>query len=784
MKVPLTFLYLAGLLIASATSTSFSAAPELNDPGWPRAFKKDGKRLTVHQPQVDHWQGYTNLQFRCAIAVKGVAKEEKFGVAEIEAQTATDHEARTVKVLTAKRDVRFANVPEPELSQLRQSVEELYPPGQVTTLALERVLAYLDPKEETVQRAVQVNLDPPKIFGSSRPAILVMFMGEPQFRPVATNRTDLEFAINTNWDILYDTASRQFYLLNGEGWLTAPDLLQGPWIAAQSLPPSILNLPVDENWLEAKKQIPGKPPRRVPTVFVTTQPAEMILVDGSPKYVSIQGTQLQRVENTESMLFLHKGQNKLYYVVAGRWFRSDSLTGPWNPASEDLPEDFAKIPPNDRAAIVKASVPGTSEAKDAVLLASIPKSTEVSLTNAGPKISYSGEPKFVPITDTTVQYAVNSPNAVFLVDGSYYCCLDGAWFNSSDPMGPWVACKKVPDVIYSIPPSHPMHHVTYVKVQETTEDAVTYAHTAGYNGEYVTTNGVVMFGTGMSEGAPAYTDPGYYYYWYWYPWCYTYGIGAGYYYYHGGYYRGYYGAYGPYGGVGFTAAYNPYTGAYARAGSVYGPYGGTAARASAYNPATGARAAGARIDTGWGSAGRAAAYNPMTGQGAAGAYRSSQYGTAAAVKSTQGSAAAWNTVNGRGAVAKTESGNVYAAHDGSVYRKDANGNWWQNSGNGWENTSRPQPVRNADRQAQAQAQAQAYRQQQAQQAQARATAQQQQAAQAAQQRQNMERQAQARQAGNQQAARAKQYNAQPRSGGSRGYAGRSYGGGGIRIGRR
>jgi hypothetical protein len=52
---------------------------------------------------------------------------------------------------------------------------------------------------------VEVNLDPPKIFSSTTPAILVMFMGEPQFKPVETNRTDLLFALNTNWDVLYDT---------------------------------------------------------------------------------------------------------------------------------------------------------------------------------------------------------------------------------------------------------------------------------------------------------------------------------------------------------------------------------------------------------------------------------------------------------------------------------------------------------------------------------------------------------------------------------------------------
>jgi len=48
---------------------------------------------------VDYWHGYTNLHFRCAIAVKGVLKEEKFGVPEMDALTLTDHPARVVAIM-------------------------------------------------------------------------------------------------------------------------------------------------------------------------------------------------------------------------------------------------------------------------------------------------------------------------------------------------------------------------------------------------------------------------------------------------------------------------------------------------------------------------------------------------------------------------------------------------------------------------------------------------------------------------------------------------------------
>ncbi|MEI6783631.1 MAG: hypothetical protein WCQ21_22290, partial [Verrucomicrobiota bacterium] len=72
---------LATSLLVVATSLTFTAAAQPADPGWPRVFQRAGKQLTVYQPQVDYWNGYTNLHFRCAIAVKGVLKQERFGVA-------------------------------------------------------------------------------------------------------------------------------------------------------------------------------------------------------------------------------------------------------------------------------------------------------------------------------------------------------------------------------------------------------------------------------------------------------------------------------------------------------------------------------------------------------------------------------------------------------------------------------------------------------------------------------------------------------------------------------
>jgi hypothetical protein len=699
MKAHTIVIILMLLLMIPGAALAAPVAASPDDPGWPRVIKKDGKELVIYQPQIDSWQDYKNIHARFAIAIiETKTKKETFGVVEVDAETVVDQAARVVAVLPKKRELRFPNTTDAEAAALRKTVEELHPPQQALTVSLDRVLAYLDPAQQRQQPAVELNMNPPKIFFSRKPAILVMVLGEPKLQPVDPKKNDLLFVANTNWDMFYDTARQEYFLLNQESWLTTKDVINGPWTPAATLPAGLSSLPATENWDEVRKQVPGKPDSNPPMVLITREPAELILTEGEPTYMPIPGTALLRMNNTESVAFLNSGDKRYYFLTAGRWFRAASLDGPWSYAGNDLPADFARIPDDDPAAFVKASVPGTTEAKDAVLLASIPATTALDV-NTPPKVevAYSGQPNFQPIPSTTVQYATNTASAVFLVNNAYYCCEQGVWYSSNTPSGPWTYCTNVPAAIYTIPATHPTHNVTYVTVQSSTPSTVVYSQTAGYSGEYVAANGVLMFGAGMILGAiinDNYNDH------YHYPVPYSYGWGARYNYGYGGYYRPAYGHYGPYRGAGVATAYNPRTGTYARGAYVSG-YNGSVAAGRAYNPYTGARAAGARVDTAYGSAGRGAAYNPRTGTAVRGGYRSSDYGTVAGAQTNRGTGAvAWDTARGQGAVVKGKGGNVYAGKDGNVYKKDNNGNWSSNSGNGWQSVDRDASRGNVQSQAQ------------------------------------------------------------------------------------
>jgi hypothetical protein len=86
------------------------------------------------------------------------------------------------------------------------------------------------------------------------------------------------------------------------------------------------------------------------------------------------------------------------------------LEGPWTYAGNDLPQDFSKIPPGSEVSEVLASVPGTDESKDAVLLAQVPTVAVVKRSEAESKakVEYTGDPEFAPIPGTDLSYATNA----------------------------------------------------------------------------------------------------------------------------------------------------------------------------------------------------------------------------------------------------------------------------------------------------------------------------------------------------------------------------------------
>lgn len=651
-----------------------------DDQSWPRSYQVGQNEVAFYQPQILEWAEFRKLEASVAIAVKFQGQEPTFGAMTLSASTVVDEEKNSVQIgARTLGGLKFPELDASGASKAEALVKSVMTPDQLLDVPLTSMLAAMN-RADSMTDETNVNLDPPPIFYSDTLSILVTFFGEPELKPVIKDDTSLMFAVNTNWDVLFDTASSSYYLLADNQWLVSSNIKSGPWAAAKKLPNSFQKLPNDENWSEVKSRlgllgVAGQ----APAVFVTYQPSELIQTQGAPQMSPVSGTRLMYITNTEDDLFFLPAQKNFYYLTAGRWFVAMSLKGPWTAASLTLPEDFQKIPEDHIKAHVRVSVPGTPEADEAVILASIPDTATVNRESATVEVIYDGEPKFEPVPGTKdVQFAVNTEFDVFMVGSAYYCCYQGVWFQAENPMGSWVVCDQVPAAIYSIPPESPKHNVTYVQVYESTPSTVVVGSTSGYSGSYVA-RGLVVFGLGYWLGHSH--DHSHHYHYYKKPCWYGYGHGC--HYRHGSGYvaRGGY-RYGPYGGAGYAAAYNGRTGTYARAGYAYGPRGAAAGKA-AYNPWTGKGAARGAVKTPYGSWGRSAVVRDN--DWARSAHRSNWKGSARAVQTSEGGGAVrvQRKYGKDGFIGKTGDGDVYTGRDGNLYRKTDDG-WEKRQDGGWQ----------------------------------------------------------------------------------------------------
>jgi hypothetical protein len=683
----------AGNLAAESKSSKTVMPP---DPGWPRQRTNEQGRLVYYQPQIDEWKDFKGLAFRMAFTLTPKGQKEIVGIMVLQAQTDVNVDEHSVLLSNFKiTEVTLPSVAEEKKPQVDQLVRSFLPPDHTVVMSLDRLVATVE-KSQAPPASVTVKNDPPVVFVSKAPAILLYVDGEPVRADIAA--TKLGFIVNSNFPLFFEKESaKEYYLYSGEQWLKAASL-EGPWVLAPKLPADMYKLTSDPKWKEMEKPILSISAKgKAPTVFYTNKPAEVILFKGEPSYANIPGTQLSYATNTDADIFVHNPTKDFYYLAAGRWFRAASLQGPWIYSGAELPADFASIPADNPAARVLISVPGTDQARDAVLLAQVPTKIDVDPVKAATeaKVSYNGEPEFKPISGTSLSYATNTSDKVIKVGDVYYLCLQGIWFMSPNAKGPWTTAKTVPKEIYSIPPASPVYNVTYV-TQSTTDDGdIEASYTAGYLGSYIV-GGTIYTGTGYYYSSYyGYPVGGYPIY---YPYAATYGVGS--------YYNPYTGAYGvargvygPYGGAAAASSYNPYTGTYARGATAYGPYGSRSA-AQAYNPYTGTYAATRQGSNAYGSWGQSVV---SKGNNAAlTQHYSNANGTIGSIKTSNGGGAIGvNTKNGGGFAGKTAGGDMYAGHNGNVYKNTGSG--WSQYGNGsWSSVQSPtnsvsERAQNADR---------------------------------------------------------------------------------------
>ena len=735
-------------------------AQEVTPDKWPRQAVIGGATYTIYQPQLDSWDG-RHIEVHAAVSVLPAgAKEPDFGALSVTAKTHVFRVLRTVHF----RDIQitratFPSVPD-KAAAYQQGFQQMVTGGG-STMSLARLEAMRAVEKNVMEsRQVPVKNAPPAFVFSQQASVLINIDGNPVWGPV--NGTTLERVINTRVLMLLDDSTGKYYIHLFDGFVEAAGL-SGPWTPAAVIPAGANDLaqalgkervvdlmtgppdPDNQNKTPSLKNV-------VPMVVVATSPTELIVTQGTPDWALIEGTQLLYVKNTTGNVFKSLTDQNTYVLVTGRWFRGQGFTGPWQYVpGASLPPDFAKIPDDSPKENVKASVPGTPQAQAAVIADQIPHTATVNRATASFTPRINGEPEMKAVPDTPLMYVYNSPTPIIMVSESqWFAVQNGVWFTAPSVLGPWTVASSVPAVIYSIPPSSPIYYVTYVKIYDVTDQYVVEGYTPGYMGTVVTTDGVVVYGTGYtyityvspSAWYPAPVTYGYAANETWTPWT-GWAVGFGL-----GWAMGamssmssccwgyaaapYWGAmpYAPYSGYAYGAhggaAAWGYGGWAATTGNVYHSWGATTAetRTSAgynawtgnawankvgtsYNSVTGRASAGQQAAVGnvytgnYAYGQRGATYNPNTGVAVKGG--SATVGNAYTGSQTSAQWAQATGPHGQTAGVAQVNNNYYADHDGNVY-KDTGSGWEKYDNGSWNSVSDNKQAQSLQSQQQARAQ--------------------------------------------------------------------------------
>ncbi len=500
------------------------------DVAWPREAKgADGTVITVYQPQLERWAD-NNLSGRAAVSVKRPGeKEPHYGMIELSARTEIDKSADLVTLSSLR--ITKSNFPgaskeeaEKYLATLRAAVTKQTWP--VSAQALQANLAITQARS---QKGLPVKNDPPQILFRTAPSMLVLVDGEPQLRAAK--------------GVASAEARHQHHRAHPAGPDLEDALPAGRSAAGGSRrrspatggPPP----PCRRRWSRRARRWPRSSIRwraRTPRasrrssrawcrrLIVATRPTELLQSKGEPQLAPIPGTQLLYMTNSPNDIFLAARRADLLradlrpLVHREGAHRAVELRG-GQVAARGFRQDPAGPPDGRRADLGAGHAAGDARRRSPTRF---PQTATVQRDVQPSPVAYDGgEPQWKPIDGTPLSYAPNTAAPVIRVDPkSYYMVQNGVWFSATAPAGPFAVATAVPAVIYSIPPSSPVHYVTYVRVYSSTPTTVFVGYTPGYYGTVMSTDGVVVYGTG-------YVYPPYVGAYYWYPPPPTYGCGAG-----------------------------------------------------------------------------------------------------------------------------------------------------------------------------------------------------------------------------------------------------------------
>lgn len=488
MKI-ITFL----LSIIFITATISTAQDQVTELTWPREFDIEGGEVTIYQPQIESFKNNI-LEGRMAISIKPEDKDMIFCAAWFSATMTTNIEDRIVTL--EKMEIPKVHFPDMEDQDKIDNFTKILITeieSWDVEMSLDRLTASLEGVGDLKDQSATLKNDPPNIYFRTTPSSLISIDGDPKFKEI--ENSGLEYVMNTAFFIVREKGAATYYIRGGKFWYQSDEITEN-WKESKNIPSDIEKLAKD-NMKDTEPDSISASITEAPALIVVIKPSELIQTDGDPDYASIEGTSLLYIKNSESDIIMDVNSQQHYVLLAGRWYHSISLKdGDWKFAEpNDLPKDFSNIPDSSDMGNVLASIPGTTQAQDALLEQSIPQTATVYRDSASVEVKYDGDPEFKLVDGTDVYYAVNTDKQVLRINNKYYCVNDAIWFVSNNATGPWVVSDKRPDEVDELPPSSEVYNVKYVYIYDSTPEVVYIGYYPGYTYSYVY-GGVVVYGSG------------------------------------------------------------------------------------------------------------------------------------------------------------------------------------------------------------------------------------------------------------------------------------------------
>jgi hypothetical protein len=667
------------LLFIPITFQVFAA----NENTWPKVIENPKGIITIYEPQNESLNGNI-LEGRAAISVKPAkTKKPVFGAFWYKADLEVDRSTRmaVIKVVSIP-NIRFSDDVDSTLKvQISKLIEGEVPKWKLE-ISIDNLISNLESSNYKSDGGFKN--DAPEIIFSNKPAVLVLIDGKPMLKDLQ-GYSDFQRIENSQFFIVFDKDDKLFYMYGDRVWFSTTDLM-AKWELVKKPSKSLKKLQsdIEESNKKSGQQntVPAEEvkPENVPDIYVRTNPAELIVFEGEPKFTPVPETTLLFVENTDGNVFMNIDSQKYFILISGRWYTSDELKGPWAFVEADkLPVEFSKIPEGTEKDQVLASVAGTQAAKEAILDTQIPQTAEINRKTTSVNVEYDGEPKFEPVDGTSMLYAVNSPKTVLKVGNTFYCVDNGIWFEAPTAKGVWTVTDERPSEVDKIEASSPVYNVKYVYIYESTPEVVYVGYTPGYYGCYVY-GPTIVYGTGW----PYYPWYGAYYYprpvtWGfnmsynpWYGWGMSFGFSYGpvHFSFGGGYYGG---CWGP-------PMYHPPCHYPPSHGGWYGHGGG--------NPGHdyGQRPGNERPGNGGNRPDNSLPNNRIDRSGNQVSTRDNVYsGNRQGVKPSVSNR---ETATNRATNTRQPSNNVYTDKSGNVYQQNNKGGWEQRQNNSWKSADK------------------------------------------------------------------------------------------------